>query len=67
VISVLDNGTGIPTDEHNKLFKLFGYLSQNKTLNTSGVGLGLVISKMITEQFKGKTQFFSKENIGSIF
>jgi C4-dicarboxylate-specific signal transduction histidine kinase len=67
VVSVLDNGVGIAKENHCKLFQLFGCLSATRKSNTNGVGLGLVISKMISQEFGGRTQFFSELATGSIF
>ena len=67
VLSVLDNGVGIKDEDKDKLYKLFGCLKETQRMNTQGIGLGLVISKMITEEFGGKTRFFSKHTVGSIF
>jgi len=53
VLSVLDNGIGIREDDQSKLFKLFGCLKSTHSMNTGGIGLGLVISKMISEEFGG--------------
>ena len=36
-------------------------------MNTNGIGLGLVISDMIVNQFNGKISFESKEDQGSTF
>lgn len=47
--TIKDQGIGIPEEEQNKLFKLFGKLKVKKGINESGVGLGLTISKMLTE------------------
>jgi len=55
VVSVLDNGVGIRDKDKTKLFKLFGCLKSTHSMNTQGIGLGLVISKMITEEFGGMT------------
>ena len=44
-ISVLDTGIGIPYNEQDKLFKLFGFVKGTASKNTKGVGLGLVISE----------------------
>ena len=35
--------------------------------NIKGIGLGLVISRMIVKKFRGDIQFKSKENKGSVF
>ena len=56
-----DNGIGIKKDNQDKLFKLFGSIKDNKKkLNTNGIGLGLVISKLIVEKFGGYIDFISK-------
>ena len=36
-------------------------------MNTKGIGLGLVISKLIVGKFKGYIDFISKYNKGSTF
>ena len=67
VLSVMDNGVGIKEDDKDNLYKLFGCLQTTRNMNTQGIGLGLVISKMISEEFDGQTRFFSKYKTGSIF
>ena len=66
-IAVQDSGVGISEDDQKKLFKLFGFLSHNQRMNTKGVGLGLVIGKMITEKFDGAIALDSKVGEGSTF
>jgi signal transduction histidine kinase len=66
-ISVEDTGVGIPLENHDKLFKLFGFVQDKKELNVNGIGLGLMISKSIVENFGGKISFESQEGKGSIF
>ncbi len=46
---VEDTGIGIKNEDISKLFNLFGKLSDSKEINKSGVGLGLTISKKLTE------------------
>lgn len=47
-ISVSDNGAGIMKKDQDKLFQLFGSIKdEKKQINTKGIGLGLVISKLI--------------------
>lgn len=48
-ISVIDTGIGIKEEDKNKLFKLFGYVSDSQGMNIHGIGLGLTISKKIVE------------------
>ena len=51
-ISVMDNGRGIKVKNQDKLFKLFGSVKDTKkNINTKGIGLGLVISKLIVTKF----------------
>ena len=50
------------------LFKMFGSLkNEKKNINTNGIGLGLVISKMIIEKFGGQISFVSKYKQGTTF
>jgi len=43
-VDVIDTGIGIKEQDKNKLFRLFGFVQDAKQMNTSGIGLGLVIS-----------------------
>ena len=47
---------------------MFGSLkNEKKNINTNGIGLGLVISKMIVTKFGGTISFVSKYKQGTIF
>ena len=46
-VSVRDTGIGIKPEDLAKLFHFFGQVSSSKSINKSGMGLGLTISKMI--------------------
>ncbi|MEN8115621.1 MAG: HAMP domain-containing sensor histidine kinase [Bacteroidota bacterium] len=61
VISVNDNGSGIPVELRDKLF------SPSFTTKTSGMGLGLAIVKNIVENFSGKIWFETELGVGSTF
>jgi two-component system sensor histidine kinase VicK len=68
IISVLDNGVGIKKKNQDRLFKLFGSIKNERSkFNINGIGLGLVISKMIVEKFGGHIDFFSKYKRGTVF
>ena len=54
-------------EAQQKLFKMFGTLKDAQQLNTSGVGLGLFISKQLVEQFDGLIAVQSKIDIGTKF
>lgn len=61
VISVTDNGTGIPEELREKMF------SPNFTTKTSGMGLGLAIVKNIVENFSGRIWYETVTNEGTTF
>jgi two-component system, NtrC family, nitrogen regulation sensor histidine kinase NtrY len=61
VISVTDNGTGIPLELQEKMF------SPNFTTKTSGMGLGLAIVKNIAENFNGKVWYETNMHEGTTF
>lgn len=52
-LSVIDQGIGIPTDEHDKVFNRFIQSSKTTTSN-GGTGLGLSIVKEIIDIHRGK-------------
>ncbi|MCG6958477.1 GHKL domain-containing protein, partial [bacterium BMS3Abin03] len=60
VISVSDNGSGIPVENQSKIFDLYF------TSKTDGNGLGLSISQKIISQHKGSIEFTSS-NLGTTF
>lgn len=53
IISVHDQGPGIPEDERDKLFKDFGRLSAKPTGGEKSTGLGLAICRKIVEAHHG--------------
>ena len=66
-VQVIDTGTGIKKKDLKKLFKLFGFIEETKSLNTKGIGLGLHISKRIINQFGGDINVRSRWRSGSNF
>jgi signal transduction histidine kinase len=63
---VTDTGPGISDREQKKLFKKF-YRIESNVGKTIGTGLGLYISKLLVEKFKGKIGLKSKLGEGSTF
>lgn len=66
-IRVQDCGVGIKQEDYDKIFKRFSRLENHLTSKTQGNGLGLYITKKLTEKMNGKISFTSKENEGTIF
>ncbi len=65
--SVEDTGIGIPTDRLNRLFKPFSQVDVSNTRQYGGTGLGLVISKRLTEMMGGEMGVESQVGRGSKF
>jgi PAS domain S-box-containing protein len=67
IISVQDEGQGIPENEKNLLFKKFQKLSPRPTNGESSHGLGLAIVKEYVQQLGGEVWCESTQGIGSTF
>jgi len=65
VISVQDNGIGIPKDKMQNLFQPFGQIENVMTRKHKGTGLGLVLIKRLVELQDGTVQLKSKEGRGT--
>ena len=61
IVSIKDNGSGIPIELHDKLFR------PNFTTKTAGMGLGLAIVKNIIEGENGKVWFDTELEKNTIF
>ena len=61
LITIKDNGNGIPQEMRSKIF------TPNFTTKTSGTGLGLAMCKGIVEQSKGSIWFETWEGKGTTF
>lgn len=67
VISVKDNGIGIPEDKVNFIFQRFTQVDSSLRRIAEGTGIGLAIVKSIVEMHNGKIEVKSKEGEGSEF
>ncbi|MBS1579378.1 MAG: tetratricopeptide repeat-containing sensor histidine kinase [Bacteroidetes bacterium] len=67
VISVKDNGIGIPVEYVEHIFDAFTTLKRKGTEGEKSFGLGLSVCKQIIETHKGKIWAESKEGKGSTF
>lgn len=66
VISIIDNGIGIPKNEQVFLFDIF-YRSNAVIGKYAGSGLGLSIAKSLSDKINAQIKFSSQEGVGSEF
>jgi len=64
---IIDTGIGIPNDRMDQLFKPFSQLDSSSTRTFRGTGLGLTISKQLSEMMGGRIGVESQEGKGSKF
>ncbi len=55
-VIIEDDGPGIPEDQYKNVFKPFFRLDKSRSLNQSGVGLGLAIVEDIINSHGGNIQ-----------
>jgi nitrogen fixation/metabolism regulation signal transduction histidine kinase len=61
VVTILDNGIGIPKEQQERIFE------PNFTTKSSGTGLGLAMAKSIVTQMEGEIDFTSEVGKGTRF
>lgn len=61
LISVLDEGIGIPQHEEHRIFQKFSRLDNALSRKTEGTGLGLFLTKAIVEAHGGRIWFESNQ------
>lgn len=66
VVSVKDNGIGIPADSLASVFEMFAQVDRNVERTTGGLGIGLSLVKGLVEMHGG-TVSVQSEGQGSIF
>ena len=64
---VRDTGIGIPKERIDRLFQSFGQVDASTTRRYGGTGLGLVISKRLSEMMGGTMWVESEAGQGSVF
>lgn len=67
VVSVADNGVGIPEEVVSKLFRIDTTHSTSGTQNEKGTGLGLILCKELIDKHNGQIWLESKKDEGSTF
>ncbi len=64
---VEDSGIGIPAADHTRIFEPFERGERAGTYSTAGIGLGLTITKLLTEIMGGEISLTSTPGEGSSF
>ena len=67
VISVQDNGIGIPKEDQSRVFERFYRVEKGRARKNGGTGLGLAIVKHITQLYGGTVGLESEVGKGSAF
>lgn len=66
LLSVSDEGVGIPPDEHERIFEPFRR-SKGSSAEIPGIGLGLSVSRRIVRAHGGNIEVESQQGAGSTF
>ncbi|QFZ24504.1 HAMP domain-containing histidine kinase [Saccharothrix syringae] len=67
ILEVLDDGPGIPPDDHERVFDRFTRLDDARTRDTGGTGLGLPIARRIATNHAGTLQAVDPDVGGARF
>jgi signal transduction histidine kinase/CheY-like chemotaxis protein/ligand-binding sensor domain-containing protein len=67
ILEVSDTGIGIPKDQLESIFGAFNQVSGQNTRKFGGTGLGLTITRRLTEMMGGKVEVHSELGKGSTF
>ena len=64
VVTIDDDGPGVPQDQYKNLFKPFFRLDKSRSLNKSGIGLGLAIVEDVVNSHGGIIQLSKSKHEG---
>ncbi len=67
VFTIVDNGIGIPSENHGKIFEAFVQLDTGLTRQHGGIGLGLYLAKQLALLVDGNISVESEPGFGSKF
>ncbi len=66
-LEVSDTGVGIPTPEQERIFEAFSQQTGQSQKKYGGTGLGLTITRRLTEMMNGRIELHSEPGRGSTF
>jgi two-component system, sensor histidine kinase and response regulator len=58
-VKIADSGKGIKTEEMTRLFSMFGKLKRTASLNSDGIGMGLMICQNLVKMNHGSIEAYS--------
>jgi len=67
MVSVSDDGIGVPPQDREKIFERFYRASNRSEVNAPGTGLGLAIAREVVGKHGGKIWFDSEPGQGTVF
>ncbi len=67
ILEISDTGIGIPKEEQERIFGAFSQVAGQSTRKFGGTGLGLTITKRLTEMMRGSVEVESQPGQGSVF
>ena len=67
VLSVADDGPGVPEGERNQVFERFARLQESRERDKGGTGLGLSLTKRIVENHGGTIRVETAASGGALF